>query len=163
MKTKDKIKVCIAIFSAITFIALLILFCMDVHHYIEYKKSIDTFINTKQDLLSPMKRELATSFFIMIIPLMLSLFSIVSIHTTTTNIIANKDYRQNHGKDPHPSTNYNLAEENITFYEKQIQQIQEKRNNENAKFIEHQLAFLNKQLNHWKSIYQNSNKNNEQK
>ena len=149
MSKKNKIKIFIAILSMITFIILLVLFCLDIKDYIEYKNNLDSIINVDSNILNPMKRELAASFFTLIIPLFiccLSVFSIDQIYDTKKTPKSQKKYIIQRS-----SSNYNLAEENISFYESYIKQIQEQRNDENSIDIDKQLTFLYGQLEFWKS------------
>lgn len=147
MSKKNIFKIILAVLSAIIFILLLVLFCLDMKEYIEYKEGLESLINIDPTLLNPMKRELAASFSILILPLITFFLSIFSISSSN---IRDQTHQKMILKQKN-NADYNLIEENIAFYENHIKQTEKQRNEENCVDLDKQLVFLKDQLEYWKS------------
>ena len=147
MSKKNIFKIILAVLSSIIFILLLVLFCLDMKEYIEYKEGLESLINIDPTLLNPMKRELAASFSILILPLITFFLSIFSISSSN---IRDQTHQKMILKQKN-NADYNLIEENIAFYENHIKQTEKQRNEENCVDLDKQLVFLKDQLEYWKS------------
>lgn len=82
-----KLKITVLVASLLTFIALLVLFCLNLNDFIDYKQTLDAITNdneTQSELLKSAKRELANSFFCMIVPLLVSGLTFTSLYKTNT-------------------------------------------------------------------------------
>lgn len=78
-----RLKIIVLAASLLTFIALLVLFCLNLNDYLDFKQTLDTITNeneTQKELLKSAKRELASSFFCMIVPLLVSGLAFTSLY-----------------------------------------------------------------------------------
>lgn len=164
-----RIKICVFIISILTFLAMFVLFCFNLNDFLDYKHTIDAIsndINTQKELLRSARIELSCTFFCMLVSLLLSGLTFTSLYNfhvkeePPTNSPDVRCISQNNSTSPiikdQPKIEdtpgmEQLVENNILFYENEIESLKNLRTNQNNVNIDNQLQFLTKQLEYWKA------------